>query len=185
MTAPNLTALRDLEKRLCEAGAPDTLKKRPHNYSSPVHFWAKVNKTDSCWLWTGATCVRGYGILTFQGNAWRAHRLSYTLTNCSIPIGMFICHKCDNPLCVRPDHLFAGTQSSNMRDMVAKGRGYHIGYANRTHCKRGHPFNDTNTKFSRDAGYRMCRICIRLKKKEAYYRRKQQAALIAQAEVEK
>lgn len=93
-------------------------------------FWAKVNKTDSCWLWTGGTNATGYGLIGKGGrHAGRlnllAHRVSYELTIGPIPDGLKVCHNCpdgDNPLCVNPAHLFLGTTTDNALDMVRKGR---------------------------------------------------------------
>lgn len=98
-------------------------------------FWAKVKKTDTCWLWTGAKRNKGYGAFTYTENGKlvqdRAHRYSYRLHISPIPLGMFVLHRCDTPACVNPDHLFLGTNEDNIRDMLAKGRhipgGTHIG----------------------------------------------------------
>lgn len=85
-------------------------------------FWAKVDKTASCWLWTGATS-RGYGSLADgNGSAIRAHRMSWVMANGPIPEGMHVLHRCDTPPCVNPDHLFLGTDATNVADRVAKGR---------------------------------------------------------------
>ena len=85
-------------------------------------FWAKVQKTDTCWLWTGATARHGYGNF-FDGNHWvPAHRLAFELTYGPIHEGLDICHRCDNPPCVRPDHLFPGTTRENLQDASRKGR---------------------------------------------------------------
>jgi hypothetical protein len=73
---------------------------------------------DDCWIWTGSRTSRGYG----QYRKTTAHRYSWILANGPIPEGLFACHSCDVPSCVRPDHLFLGTQIDNMRDAVAKGR---------------------------------------------------------------
>lgn len=78
-------------------------------------FWAKVNRTATCWLWAG---TNRYG----TWRKFRAHRVAYTLTHGSLPADLMVCHRCDNPACVRPDHLFVGTAFDNMRDMVKKGR---------------------------------------------------------------
>lgn len=85
-------------------------------------FWARVEKTDGCWIWTGHKVKDGYGSVAFGHKDITTHRLSYMLANGAIPDGMLICHTCDNPACVRPDHLWAGTNLENARDKVKKGR---------------------------------------------------------------
>lgn len=85
-------------------------------------FWKRVNKGDGCWEWTGST-HKGYASLQIKQKKFGAHRVSYTIANGPIPEGFSICHKCDNPKCVRPDHLFAGTSQDNTTDRIAKGRG--------------------------------------------------------------
>lgn len=88
-------------------------------------FWSRVDKAqgeDACWTWTGATDRAGYGRMSIENKNVSAHRYSYETYVASIPEGHFVLHKCDTPSCVRPDHLFTGTHTDNMRDMVAKGR---------------------------------------------------------------
>lgn len=84
-------------------------------------FWRKVDKTGSCWLWTGATDGR-YGQVEWKGRPMKAHRVAWRLGRGGIPWGLNVLHHCDNPLCVRAGHLFVGTQSDNLLDAKAKGR---------------------------------------------------------------
>jgi len=84
-------------------------------------FWRCVDKTHACWQWNGHRLKKGYGQFYYKKESL-AHRISWILTNGSIPDGLYVLHKCDNPPCVNPDHLFLGTQSQNLADMVAKGR---------------------------------------------------------------
>ena len=87
-------------------------------------LFAHVDKTESCWLWTGSITNSGYGDLgrTPYDKGWFAHRLSWTIHNGTIPDGLKVLHKCDVRICVNPDHLFIGTHQDNMDDMDAKGR---------------------------------------------------------------
>jgi hypothetical protein len=88
-----------------------------------VRFWARVRKSKGCWIWTGALMFFGYGKLRVNGKDISAHRLSWTWAHGrSIPAGMCVCHHCDTPACVRPDHLFLGTQADNHLDCEKKGR---------------------------------------------------------------
>ena len=90
-------------------------------------FITKVNKTESCWLWTGSTLRGNYGHFRRRkpDGTWtmgKAHRFSYEYFKHPIPKGQQVCHHCDNPLCVNPDHLFTGTALDNNRDCLQKNR---------------------------------------------------------------
>lgn len=84
-------------------------------------FWKKVNKTDTCWLWT-SQLRNGYGMFTINYKPLSAHRVSWELHNGPIPKGLLVCHKCDIPSCVNPEHLFLGTIQDNTNDRDSKGR---------------------------------------------------------------
>lgn len=99
-------------------------------------FWRRVRMTDDggCWVWGGKVQKStGYGRVVVGGKDRRAHRVAYQLAIGPIPLDrrnrtFVICHRCDNPLCVRPSHLYADTQRENMRDMVGKGRDWFSKY---------------------------------------------------------
>jgi hypothetical protein len=101
---------------------------RPYKVIAPIppeRFWSKVLQpdTDSCWPWIGARFANGYGrVRTSRSTTVTAHRLAFTLTYGQIPDGLVICHKCDNPPCCNPSHLFAGTHLDNVHDCIQKGR---------------------------------------------------------------
>jgi HNH endonuclease len=86
-------------------------------------FWSKVDRGGDCWLWTACRTVDGYGTFRFGGKIHKAHRLSWFFANGEIPSGSLVCHHCDIPACVRPSHLFLGTDKDNAIDRDAKGRG--------------------------------------------------------------
>lgn len=88
-------------------------------------FWRNVRKTDGCWEWLGGRLHWGYGSVKWNGRTTRAHRLAWTFVNGPIQPGMNLLHKCDNPPCVRPDHLMLGTLRDNTQDSIVKGRRPH------------------------------------------------------------
>lgn len=97
-------------------------------------FWKHIEKTESCWMWTGWGWTNEYGGMTFVVNGKRArqkaHRVSWQIFHGDIPVGMMVCHKCDVPRCVNPDHLFLGTALDNNADKARKGRSYRGGAHN-------------------------------------------------------
>lgn len=90
--------------------------------TTPEIFWQFVLKSDGCWLWQGNKSPKGYGVISYEGKAWRAHRLAYMFTFGGFPNNLCVLHRCDNPSCVRPDHLFLGTHRDNNSDRARKGR---------------------------------------------------------------
>ena len=137
-------------------------------------FWRKVGKAEgntACWEWKACrNKVSGYGTFAVglkalgTKKAMTAHRVSWILTNGEIPNGLFVCHKCDNPKCVNPDHLFLGTHDENMADKARKGRVNHPNTA-KICCKRGHEFTVENTRIG-TRGERVCRACVNQRARE-------------------
>ncbi len=87
-------------------------------------FWSRMNKAGptTCWEWSGKRNREGYGQLEIAGKYVRAHRIAWEKANGPISPGMLVCHRCDNPPCCNPAHLFLGTNAENMGDMASKGR---------------------------------------------------------------
>lgn len=87
-------------------------------------FWANTDRSDpaACWEWHGALFTDGYGTIKFKGRQWRAHRLAYFLTHPAANQTLCVLHRCDNPPCCNPAHLFLGTKTDNAKDRQQKGR---------------------------------------------------------------
>src|SRR5439155_3122988 len=119
-------------------------------------FWEKVEPepNSGCFIWTGAT-TRGYGRMTISQKAAIATRVSWELHYGAIPTGYDVLHKCDQPWCVNPQHLFLGTAQDNIRDARNKGRLWQQRVA---HCPQGHPYDSANTYINH--GRRWCRVCL-------------------------
>ncbi len=104
-------------------------RKSPRNKKPAIErFWTKVEKYDGCWQWKASKNRDGYGKFSINRNDWvLAHRFSWELHYGPIPEGLKVLHKCDNPECTNPDHLFIGTNLDNSRDCIQKGRFTHKG----------------------------------------------------------
>ncbi len=92
------------------------------SHRAESRFWANVKATSTCWLWTAGRHELGYGKFWLNGRTIGAHRVAYEIVHGPIPDGMFVCHACDVPACVRPSHLFLGSQADNIADKHTKGR---------------------------------------------------------------
>jgi hypothetical protein len=114
-------------------------------------FWMKVDQTGDCWNWVAAVNHAGYGLFSVEKKSRLAHRVSWVIHHGEIPIGCQVLHKCDNPSCIRPSHLWIGKYVDNMRDMHSKMRSAHHRYGSK-HLPRGefHHFHNSGHKITRE-----------------------------------
>ena len=129
------------------------------NIKDPItleFIFSKIEKDENdCWIWLGLR-RKGYGRAQHQNKVVSTHRIVWELVNGPIAKGLLICHRCDNPPCCNPEHLFLGTDKDNSRDKIAKGRDRN---QKKTQCPQGHPYDEINTYSYR--GRRHCRPCMR------------------------
>jgi hypothetical protein len=128
---------------------------------------ASVTVTDKgCWEWTKWRNPQWhYGEVCYRGKNWRVHRLLWTITKGDIPVGHVLCHRCDNPPCCNPEHLFVGNDADNVLDRMRKGRDHH---SNLTECPHGHPYSGDNLIVD-NRGFRHCRTCTAARQKDPDY----------------
>jgi hypothetical protein len=128
-------------------------------------FWAKVDKSGDCWLWTGAKNEAGYGRVTIRSQGLYAHRVAFEWMVGPIPAGFTLDHLCRVHACVNPEHLEPVSQSEN----VLRGLSPEIARArqlSKTHCPSGHPYDELNT-YIRPSGGRECRTCAKHARKRS------------------
>jgi hypothetical protein len=143
---------------------------RVHNEEA---FWAHVDRSggpEACWTWTGRTNERGYGRWHYDRKPMNAHRASWLWAGRSLTPGLELDHLCRNRACVNPAHL----EQVSHRENVLRGVSLVAVNAAKTHCPRGHPYDEVNTYHTPD-GRRICRPCQRIHNR-AYQRRKRGAA---------
>jgi len=127
-------------------------------------FWVNVHFGPSCWEWMGSLTASGYGHCRWNGRTAIASRVAFEIFNGPVSDGTDVCHHCDNPRCVRHDHLFTGSRSDNMKDMISKRRDRWSRAPAMTHCKNGHEFNSENCGYRTTVSAhgkrgRYCRQC--------------------------
>ena len=128
-----------------------------------------IDDSTGCWLWKDAVDHDGYGVITVDRRQLRANRfVAHLYFGFDLNSNLLICHKCDNPPCVNPEHLFVGTPSDNMQDSVRKGRNF---CASKIMCKRGHDLNKDNVLLYKNTRY--CRVCRRIRERGRSQRRGQ------------
>ena len=140
-----------------------------NNLTTEERFWAKVDKTETCWVWTAYRNPNGYGKFRLGGHGKKvlAHRYAYELLVRPIPEGLTLDHLCRVRSCVNPSHLEPVTRGEN----VLRGEGLAAIHARQTHCAHGHAFDEANTYHEpMYPRVRCCRTCHRLRESARYHR---------------
>lgn len=123
----------------------------------------RVIHPNGCWLWNGSLNGNGYGQVMIDYISYGVHRLSlHVFKDFDLNSPLNALHTCDNPVCFNPDHLYAGNQSNNLTDAYKRGRRKGNSLGGRTHCRKGHEYNEENTYIRPDLGTRACKLCRRL-----------------------
>lgn len=181
MTVLQLDLLHEIANTI-SVTAPPRVKRSLGHRPAWIRFWEKVDLSGDCWMWGASVGHNGYGQFTVLAKPFRAHRWAYQALVGRIPAGMQLDHTCHNAAkdcpsdetcphrrCVNPAHLKLATA----RDNTLRGNTIAAGYAARTHCGAGHPFDITNTRYVRGRGgrARICRRCHATKTAEQRARR--------------
>lgn len=158
-----LKKIKRLNNKSCKQFQSQTKKELEYSMSEYARFISKVKKTKTCWIWTGSLNRQGYGQFYFNHKQGRAHRYSFIHFKGEIPQDKVIDHICNNPQCVNPKHLRAVTNKEN----VLRGRSPLAENARKTHCPKGHPFDEKNTRLIKKGNNfeRWCLECVKDRRK--------------------
>jgi len=143
-------------------------------------FFERLGPRNECWPWHGSKIKKdGRGVMSIDNRNVTAPRIAWRVFHGEWPAsGLFVCHTCDNPNCINPHHLWLGSNQENILDASRKGR---LNGQSKTHCKRGHPFNEENTIVVRGTA-RSCRMCQRMHQSKYDRKRRARAALSTEGE---
>ena len=141
---------------------------RPHRdeVMTKVEGMSEINLVTGCWEWTAGRNALGYGQLYFKGFRSAATRIIYCAIHGPFDSALDVCHSCDNPLCVNPEHIRVDTHRNNLRDASKRKR---LNGQWKTHCKRGHPLSGDNLYIDPSSGFRQCKACCRERQRREYH----------------